>query len=139
MCAYLPALKYMVLKLLPDHPVGNPLKPFNVAEYFGCLMNLVTSYDKNISIFYVLLFDFSEWPWWIICLELMTLLFCKCDCSLFFKQEMELSLIGLQNAGKTSLVNVVAVSKLPYWLVLGLFYFCPFGLMHWKLACLSCS
>ncbi|KAG9147551.1 hypothetical protein Leryth_007332 [Lithospermum erythrorhizon] len=29
-------------------------------------------------------------------------------CSLFFKQEMELSLIGLQNAGKTSLVNVVA-------------------------------
>ncbi|KAJ7964469.1 putative ADP-ribosylation factor [Quillaja saponaria] len=30
--------------------------------------------------------------------------------SLFFKQEMELSLIGLQNAGKTSLVNAVAVS-----------------------------
>eukprot|EP00793_Prasinoderma_coloniale_P000607 PRCOL_00003756-RA len=28
--------------------------------------------------------------------------------SLFFKQEMELSLIGLQNAGKTSLVNVLA-------------------------------
>ncbi|GLJ46751.1 hypothetical protein SUGI_0985950 [Cryptomeria japonica] len=28
--------------------------------------------------------------------------------SLFFKQEMELSLIGLQNAGKSSLVNVVA-------------------------------
>lgn len=32
-------------------------------------------------------------------------------CSLFFKQEMELSLIGLQNAGKTSLVNVIAVSS----------------------------
>ncbi|KAL7221731.1 hypothetical protein ACSBR1_023637 [Camellia fascicularis] len=29
--------------------------------------------------------------------------------SLFFEQEMELSLIGLQNAGKTSLVNVIAV------------------------------
>lgn len=29
-------------------------------------------------------------------------------CSLFFKQEMELSLIGLQNAGKTSLVNAIA-------------------------------
>lgn len=29
--------------------------------------------------------------------------------SLFFKQEMELSLVGLQNAGKTSLVNAVAV------------------------------
>jgi hypothetical protein len=29
--------------------------------------------------------------------------------SLFFKQEMELSLIGLQNAGKTSLVNVITV------------------------------
>ncbi|KAL2551659.1 ADP-ribosylation factor-like A1C [Forsythia ovata] len=28
--------------------------------------------------------------------------------SMFFKQEMEISLIGLQNAGKTSLVNVVA-------------------------------
>ena len=27
--------------------------------------------------------------------------------SLFFKQEMELSLIGLQGAGKTSLVNVL--------------------------------
>lgn len=30
-----------------------------------------------------------------------------CD-SLFFKKEMELSLIGLQNAGKSSLVNVIA-------------------------------
>ena len=30
------------------------------------------------------------------------------SCSLFFKKEMELSLIGLQNAGKTSLVNVIA-------------------------------
>ena len=30
--------------------------------------------------------------------------------SLFFKQEMELSLVGLQNAGKTSLVNSIAVS-----------------------------
>ncbi|KAM7264208.1 hypothetical protein ACFE04_001891 [Oxalis oulophora] len=29
---------------------------------------------------------------------------------LFFKQEMELSLIGLQNAGKTSLVNVIAAN-----------------------------
>ncbi|KAL2504462.1 ADP-ribosylation factor-like A1A [Abeliophyllum distichum] len=29
--------------------------------------------------------------------------------SLFFKQEMELSLIGLQNAGKTSLVNAIAM------------------------------
>ena len=29
--------------------------------------------------------------------------------SLFFKQEMELSLVGLQNAGKTSLVNSIAV------------------------------
>jgi ADP-ribosylation factor-like protein 8 len=28
--------------------------------------------------------------------------------SLFFKQEMELTLVGLQNAGKTTLVNVVA-------------------------------
>nr|GMC55546.1 probable disease resistance protein At1g12290 isoform X2 [Ipomoea batatas] len=35
---------------------------------------------------------------------------------LFFKQEMELSMIGLQNAGKTSLVNVVAVFS--SWLVL---------------------
>lgn len=42
----------------------------------------------------------------------MSLLCCKFDCSLFFKQEMELSLIGLQNAGKTSLVNVVAVSTI---------------------------
>ena len=45
----------------------------------------------------------------------MSLLCCKYDCSLFFKQEMELSLIGLQNAGKTSLVNVVAVSKIIMW------------------------
>ena len=33
--------------------------------------------------------------------------------SLFFKQEMELSLVGLQNAGKTSLVNVISVSLPP--------------------------
>lgn len=31
--------------------------------------------------------------------------------SLFYKQEMELSLVGLQNAGKTSLVNAIAVSE----------------------------
>ncbi|KAJ0043323.1 hypothetical protein Pint_18560 [Pistacia integerrima] len=31
--------------------------------------------------------------------------------SLFFKQEMELSLVGLQNAGKTSLVNSIAVGE----------------------------
>ena len=30
--------------------------------------------------------------------------------SLFFKKEMELSLIGLQNAGKTSLVNTIATN-----------------------------
>lgn len=36
-----------------------------------------------------------------------------CFASLFFKQEMELSLVGLQNAGKTSLVNAIAVSKNP--------------------------
>lgn len=29
-------------------------------------------------------------------------------CSLFFKKEMELSLVGLQNAGKTSLVTVLS-------------------------------
>lgn len=30
--------------------------------------------------------------------------------SLFFKQEMELTLVGLQNSGKTTLVNVICVS-----------------------------
>jgi ABC-type polysaccharide/polyol phosphate transport system ATPase subunit len=38
-------------------------------------------------------------------------------CSLFFKQEMELSLIGLQNAGKTSLVNVIAVMLMDFVLL----------------------
>jgi ABC-type polysaccharide/polyol phosphate transport system ATPase subunit len=32
--------------------------------------------------------------------------------SLFWKQEMELTLVGLQNSGKTTLVNVIAV-RLP--------------------------
>lgn len=31
--------------------------------------------------------------------------------SLFFKREMELSLIGLQNAGKSSLVNVLTTGQ----------------------------
>ena len=34
-----------------------------------------------------------------------------CRCSLFFQKEMELSLIGLQNAGKTSLVNVLTTGQ----------------------------
>ena len=34
-----------------------------------------------------------------------------CCRSLFFKREMELALIGLQNAGKTSLVNVIATGS----------------------------
>ena len=29
--------------------------------------------------------------------------------SLFWKQEMELTLVGLQNSGKTTLVNVISV------------------------------
>ncbi|XP_013599974.1 PREDICTED: ADP-ribosylation factor-like protein 8 isoform X3 [Brassica oleracea var. oleracea] len=33
--------------------------------------------------------------------------FSECFCSLLFKQEMELSLMGLQNAGKTALINAV--------------------------------
>lgn len=61
-----------------------------------------------------------------------------CVCSLFFKQEMELSLIGLQNAGKTSLVNVVAVSALlgndvRVWV----FFVHYFALICWKFVCLS--
>lgn len=30
--------------------------------------------------------------------------------SLFWKEEMELTLVGLQNSGKTTLVNVIAVN-----------------------------
>ncbi len=29
--------------------------------------------------------------------------------SLFFKEEMEITLVGLQNSGKTTFVNVIAV------------------------------
>jgi ADP-ribosylation factor-like protein 8 len=32
--------------------------------------------------------------------------------SFFFRQEMELTLVGLQNSGKTTLVNVMAVRKI---------------------------
>jgi len=31
--------------------------------------------------------------------------------SLFWKEEMELTLVGLQNSGKTTFVNVIAVSE----------------------------
>ena len=31
--------------------------------------------------------------------------------SLFWKEEMELTLVGLQNSGKTTFVNVIAVSN----------------------------
>lgn len=34
--------------------------------------------------------------------------------SLFWKQEMELTLVGLQNSGKTTLVNVISVSACLY-------------------------
>ena len=51
----------------------------------------------------------------LICLSLSLLslslslsLFLKRNTSLFFNKEMELSLVGLQNAGKTSLVGVLA-------------------------------
>lgn len=42
--------------------------------------------------------------------------------SLFWKQEMELTLVGLQNSGKTTLVNVLSVSlkkrmKFSYFLI----------------------
>ncbi len=32
--------------------------------------------------------------------------------SLFWKEEMELTLVGLQNSGKTTFVNVIAVSSM---------------------------
>lgn len=31
--------------------------------------------------------------------------------SLFWKEEMELTLVGMQNSGKTTFVNVIAVSN----------------------------
>lgn len=42
--------------------------------------------------------------------------------SLFWKQEMELTLVGLQNSGKTTLVNVLCVCDLPPTLFLA--HFC---------------
>ena len=45
-----------------------------------------------------------------LCLSLSLTLPCL-HFSVLFKQEMELALVGLQNAGKTSLVNAIAVSK----------------------------
>lgn len=66
--------------------------------------HVISTLEKMISYFRLLL-----WKWNCFSIFVLTLLFC--GYSLFFKQEMELSLIGLQNAGKTSLVNVVAVSK----------------------------
>lgn len=39
------------------------------------------------------------------------LVFLGLNCSWFLMREMEISLIGLHNAGKTSLVNIIAVSQ----------------------------
>ncbi|KAK2664859.1 hypothetical protein Ddye_003433 [Dipteronia dyeriana] len=44
----------------------------------------------------------------VICSVYICIMKAALQISLFFRQEMELSLIGLQNAGKTSLVNVIA-------------------------------
>lgn len=54
--------------------------------------------------------------------------------SLFFKQEMELSLIGLQNAGKTSLVNVIAV-----WLILPSLRHLEYSVFLFPRSLLTCS
>ena len=35
--------------------------------------------------------------------------------SLFWKEEMELTLVGLQNSGKTTFVNVIAVSSFHFF------------------------
>lgn len=43
--------------------------------------------------------------------------------SLFWKQEMELTLVGLQNSGKTTLVNVIAVRPIPSFLSFSLVSF----------------
>ena len=37
--------------------------------------------------------------------------------SLFWKEEMELTLVGLQNSGKTTFVNVIAVSVCEFYLM----------------------
>lgn len=50
--------------------------------------------------------------------------------SLFFKEEMELTLVGLQNSGKTTFVNVIAVCEvvLAHLGDLGVI----FSLLEWK-------
>lgn len=55
--------------------------------------------DSQLIYFFI---DFSlALPFFLPCLHF----------SFFFKQEMELSLVGLQSAGKTSLVHAIAVSN----------------------------
>ena len=52
--------------------------------------------------------------------------------SLFWKEEMELTLVGLQYSGKTTFVNVIAVSEndcVSFVIVYMLFPILPFGLV----------
>lgn len=85
--------------------------------FISWVLNLWNVMLVNWQCLFITLYFFCLiWPQCISCSHCLHLLYCTCDFSLFFKQEMELSLIGLQNAGKTSLVNVVAVSKSGQWL-----------------------
>lgn len=73
------------------------IRLFSLFPFRGVIMVHGTSWRQLAAIACFMLCNFVvSWHW-------------ICVYSLFFKQEMELSLIGLQNAGKTSLVNVVAV------------------------------
>ena len=48
-----------------------------------------------------------------VCLTHRILCGCPGLCSLFWSKEMELTMLGLQGAGKTTLVNVIAVRSIP--------------------------
>jgi len=53
--------------------------------------------------------------------------------SLFWKEEMELTLVGLQYSGKTTFVNVIAVSDTDSWKNLMAHFFCQLNLSQIRL------
>ncbi len=87
-------------------------------------------YKKNLNFLAINLLYINIFNW--LLMDLIIFLFLNIIKILLLQKEMELTLVGLQNSGKTTLVNVICVSLCEIKYLYDLYYLNDYSLWIYK-------